>query len=278
MDELVGRVAVVTGAASGIGRALAERWAAEGMRVVMADIEKEPLTEAADALRDKGCDVLAVPTDVSVGAQVDALAEVARDAYGGVHLLCNNAGVGTGGPVTELTTEDWEWVLGVNLWGVIHGLRAFLPGMLASGEEGHVVNTASLAGLVGAPWMAPYAASKYAVVGISECLYHELMPTRVAISVLCPAWVNKNIHRSFRNRPAHLGGGRPQNEGTALTEALAQVLATGMAPETVADHVADAVRRRRFWVLTHPDVLPTVEARAAGIVAGENPPPFVLPS
>ncbi len=132
MDELTGRVAVVTGAASGIGRALAERWAAEGMRVVMADIEKEPLTEAADALRDKGSDVLAVPTDVSDGAQVDALADAAHDAYGSVHLLCNNAGVGTGGPVTELTTVDWEWVLGVNLWGVIHGLRAFLPGMLAS--------------------------------------------------------------------------------------------------------------------------------------------------
>jgi NAD(P)-dependent dehydrogenase (short-subunit alcohol dehydrogenase family) len=278
MDELAGRVAVVTGAASGIGRALAERWAAEGMRVVMADIEKEPLAEAADALRDKGSDVLAVPTDVSDGAQVDALAEAARDAYGGVHVLCNNAGVAMGGPVAELTTEDWEWVLGVNLWGVVHGLRAFLPGMLASGEEGHVVNTASVAGLLGAGWMAPYAASKYAVVGISECLYHELMPTRVGISVLCPSWVNTNIHRSFRNRPAHLGGGRRDNEGGPLTEALAQLLAAGLAPETVADHVADAVRRRRFWVLTHPDVLPVLQARTAGIVAGENPRPLVLPS
>ncbi len=116
------------------------------------------------------------------------------------------------------------------------------------------------------------------MVGISECLYHELIPTRVGVSVLCPSWVNTNIHRSFRNRPAHLGGGCPQNEGTPLTDALAQLLAGGMAPETVADHVADAVRRRRFWVLTHPDVLPTVEARAAGIVAGENPPPFAFPS
>jgi NAD(P)-dependent dehydrogenase (short-subunit alcohol dehydrogenase family) len=278
MEELAGRVAVVTGAASGIGRALAERWAAEGMRVVMADIEKEVLAEAADSLRDKGSDVLAVPTDVSDGAQVDALAEAAREAYGGVHLLCNNAGVGTGGPVAELTAGDWKWVLGVNLWGVIHGLRAFLPGMLESGEEGHVVNTASVAGLLGAPWMGPYAASKFAVVGISECLYHELVRTRVGISVLCPSWVNTNIQSSFRNRPAHLGGGLPKNEGGPLTEALAQLLAAGMAPETVADHVAAAVRRRRFWVLTHPEVLPALEARAAGIVAGENPPPFVFPS
>ena len=278
MDELAGRVAVVTGAASGIGLALAERWAAEGMRLVMADIDQEALAKAVNALRGKGSDVLAVPTDVSDGAQVDALAEAARDAYGGVHLLCNNAGVATGGPVTELTTEDWEWLLGVNLWGVIHGLRAFLPGMLASGEEGHVVNTASVAGLLGAPWMAPYAASKYAVVGISECLYHELMPTRVGVSVLCPSWVNTNIHRSARNRPAHFGGGRPENERRPLTEALAQLLAAGMAPQTVADHVADAVRRRRFWVLTHPDVLPALEARAAAIAAGGSPPPFVFPS
>jgi NAD(P)-dependent dehydrogenase (short-subunit alcohol dehydrogenase family) len=278
MEELAGRVAVVTGAASGIGRALAERWAAEGMRLVMADIEKEALVEAAEALRGQGSDVLAVPTDVSDGGQVDALAEAAHDAYGPVHLLCNNAGVGTGGPVAELTTEDWQWVLGVNLWGVIHGLRAFLPGMLASGEEGHVVNTASMAGLLGVPWMAPYAASKYAVVGISECLYHELMPTRVGVSVLCPSWVNTNIYRSSRNRPAHLGGGRPERERGPLTDALAQLLATGMAPETVADHVADAVRRRRFWVLTHSDMLPVVEARAAAILAGGNPPPFVFPS
>lgn len=277
MEELSGKVAVVTGAASGIGRALAERWAAEGMRVVMADIEKEPLTEASEALRDKGAEVLAVPTDVSDGAQVDALAEAAVDAYGAVHLLCNNAGVGAGGPVAELGADDWEWVLGVNLWGVIHGLRAFLPGMLASGEEGHVVNTASVAGLLGGPWMAAYSASKYAVVGISECLHQELAPTRVGVSVLCPAWVNTNIASSYRNRPARLGGGGEQ-EGGPLTRVLAQLLASGLAPEVVADHVAEAVRRRRFWVLTHPDVLPAIEARAAGIVAGENPPPFIFPS
>jgi NAD(P)-dependent dehydrogenase (short-subunit alcohol dehydrogenase family) len=278
MEELSGRVAVVTGAASGIGRALAERWAAEGMRVVMADVEKDALAEAADALRDKGSEVLAVPTDVSDGVQVEALAEAARDTYGGVHLLCNNAGVATGGPVSDLAASDWEWVLGVNLWGVIHGLRAFLPAMLASGEEGHVVNTASVAGLLGAPWMGPYAASKFAVVGISECLYYELASSRVGVSVLCPAWVNTNIATSYRNRPAHLGGGLPENEGDPMTDVVAQLLAGGLAPSVVADHVADAVRRRRFWVLTHPDVLPAIEARVSALVAGENPPPFSFPS
>lgn len=278
MEELTGKVAVVTGAASGIGRALAERWAAEGMRVVMADVEKEPLAEAAEALRDKGSEVLAVPTDVSDATQVDALAEAAVDAFGGVHLLCNNAGVGAGGPVTDLRIDDWEWVLGVNLWGVIHGLLAFLPGMRASGEEGHIVNTASVAGLLGAPWMAAYAASKHAVVGISECLHYELASSRVGVSVLCPAWVNTNIATSYRNRPAHLGGDRPENEGGPMTEVLAQLLAGGLAPETVADHVVEAVRRRRFWVLTHPDVIPAIEARVASMVAGEDPPPFSFPS
>jgi NAD(P)-dependent dehydrogenase (short-subunit alcohol dehydrogenase family) len=244
----------------------------------MADVEKDALAEAADALRDKGSEVLAVPTDVSDPVQVEALAEAARDAYGGVRLLCNNAGVAVGGPVSDLGASDWEWVLGVNLWGVIHGLRAFLPAMLASGEEGHVVNTASMAGLMGAPWMGPYAASKFAVVGISECLYYELASSRVGVSVLCPAWVNTNIATSYRNRPAHLGGGLPENEGGPMTEVVAQLLAGGLAPSVVADHVADAVRRRRFWVLTHPDGLPAIEARLAAMVAGENPPPFSFPT
>jgi short-subunit dehydrogenase len=149
--------------------------------------------------------------------------------------------------------------------------------MLASGEEGHIVNTASVAGLLGAPWMGPYAASKYAVVGISECLYYELASTRVGVSVLCPAWVNTNIATSYRNRPAHLGGDG-EDQGGPLTAVVAKLLASGLAPEVVADHVAEAVRQRRFWVLTHPDVAPAIEARAAGIVAGENPPPFVFPS
>jgi NAD(P)-dependent dehydrogenase (short-subunit alcohol dehydrogenase family) len=246
--------------------------------VVLADIEKGPLSEEADALRDKGCEVLAVSTDVSDAAQVEALAEAALGAFGSVHLLCNNAGVATGGPVTDLGLDDWKWVLQVNLWGVIHGLRAFLPGMVASGEEAHIVNTASVAGLLGAPWMAPYVASKFAVVGISQCLYYELASSRVGVSVLCPSWVNTNIATSYRNRPDHLGGNLPENQGGPLAAVAAQMLAGGMAPSEVADQVADAVRRRRFWVLTHRDVLPIIEANVAGMVEGEDPPAFTFPT
>ncbi len=271
--DLSGKTAVVTGAASGIGFAMAARFVDEGMRVVMADVEAPALDEAAAKLRAAGGEVLAVVTDVSKGDQVDRLAEEARGAFGNVHVLCNNAGVGAGGLVADLTTADWEWVLGVNLWGVIHGLRAFLPGMLASGEEGHVVNTASLAGHVSAPFMAPYSASKFAVVATSEALYHELQMTnaKVGVSVLCPGWVNTNIHRSERNRPAGLRGQGGIGEGDPRSEMLGQVLASGMPPSEVAGLVRDAIVTGRFYILTHPDMTPAVESRMRAIVEGTNP-------
>lgn len=275
MEELDGKVAVVTGAASGIGAALAGRFVSEGMRVVLADVEIGPLQEAADKLAADGADVLAVPTDVSRGDDVDRLAAAAAEAFGPVHVLCNNAGVGAGGLLADLTTEDWEWVLGVNLWGVIHGLRAFLPGMLAHGEPGHVVNTASLAGLVSAPMMGPYGASKFAVVGISEALYHELQLTgsRIGASVLCPGWVNTQIHASERNRPAGLGGANAGLgvDGDPRAEMLRAILASGMAPDAVADLVLGAIRDGRFYVLTHPEMTPAVEVRMRGILDGHNP-------
>jgi NAD(P)-dependent dehydrogenase (short-subunit alcohol dehydrogenase family) len=275
MDELDGKVAVVTGAASGIGAALAGRFASEGMRVVLADVEVGPLQEAADELAADGAEVLAVPTDVSRGNDVDRLAAAAADAFGPVHVLCNNAGVGAGGLLADLTTEDWEWVLGVNLWGVIHGLRAFLPGMLAHGEPGHIVNTASLAGLVSAPMMGPYGASKFAVVGISEALYHELQLTgsRIGASVLCPGWVNTQIYASERNRPAGMGSATAGLgvDGDPRAEMLRAVLASGMAPDAVADLVLGAIRDGRFYVLTHPEMTPAVEARMRGILDGHNP-------
>jgi NAD(P)-dependent dehydrogenase (short-subunit alcohol dehydrogenase family) len=275
MDELDGKVAVVTGAASGIGAALAVRFASEGMRVVLADVEVGPLQEAADKLAADGAEVLAVPTDVSRGDDVDRLAEAAAEAFGPVHVLCNNAGVGAGGLLADLTTEDWEWVLGVNLWGVIHGLRAFLPGMLAHGEPGHIVNTASLAGLVSAPMMGPYGASKFAVVGISEALYHELQLTgsRIGASVLCPGWVNTQIYASERNRPAGMGSATAGLgvDGDPRAEMLRAVLASGMAPDAVADLVLGAIRDGRFYVLTHPEMTPAVEARMRGILDGHNP-------
>ena len=278
MDQLEGKVAVVTGAASGIGRALADRFAAERMKVVLADVETDALAAAEKELRDAGADVLAVTTDVSDAHSVDALARATVDAFGAAHVVCNNAGVGGGGQMQTLTTADWEWVLGVNLWGVIHGIRAFLP-ILLEQDEAHVVNTASMAGLVGGPFMGPYNASKFAVVAISETLFKEMAMQggTVGVSVLCPGWVNTNIADSERNRPEAL---RPAGaDATAAAEAstgmrdmLRQMLSTGMAPADVAGRVVDAVRGRRFYVLTHPEMKPAIEARMRSILDEEDPP------
>ncbi|HTB71601.1 MAG TPA: SDR family NAD(P)-dependent oxidoreductase [Polyangiaceae bacterium] len=274
--QLEGKVAVVTGAASGIGRALAERFAREGMKVVLADIEEGPLAAARDALAQSGAQVLAVQTDVSRGEQVEALAQRTFEAFGTAHVVCNNAGVGVGGPAWQIKPDDWEWILGVNLWGVIHGIRAFVPRMVEQ-EEGHVVNTASIAGLVAAPGMAAYCGTKHAVVGVSECLLHDLTQAtggKVGVSVLCPAWVRTNIADSERNRP-------PAPEGTArraptardrkIYEKTRATIAAGIPAEEVADKVLAAVVENRFWVLTHPKTKAGVEARMRGILDGTNP-------
>ncbi|HVM53779.1 MAG TPA: SDR family NAD(P)-dependent oxidoreductase [Acidimicrobiales bacterium] len=272
MDDLIGRTAVVTGAASGIGFGLAERFAAEGMRVVLADVEQGALAAAAESLAAGGAEVLPVVTDVADAESVGALADAAYERFGSVHVLCNNAGVGSGGLIAELSLADWQWVLGVNLWGVINGLHAFLPRMLAGGEPGHVVNTASLAGHVAGPFMGPYSASKFAVVAISESLYHEMnmQGGAIGVSVLCPGWVNTNIHSSERNRPPALGGGAGRaDDGRA--DMLKQMLATGMPPAEVASLVLQAIREDHFYVLTHPDMTPAVETRMKAIVEGANP-------
>src|SRR5215211_3201520 len=221
MQELRGRVAVVTGAASGIGLALAERAAQEGMTIVMADVEQQALASAADTLQKRGATVAAHRVDVTSEAEVEALAAWVFETIGAVHLLCNNAGViSRQRPTWEYSVSDWQWLLGVNLWGVVHGIRSFVPRMLAGGEEGHVVNTASMAGLVtGGIGTAVYDTTKHAAVSLSESLYRDLLvrQTRVSASVLCPGAVQTNIFDAERNRPAALepAAGRPPVSGMA---------------------------------------------------------------
>jgi len=278
MDTFAGKTAVITGGASGIGLAMAQRFGADGMKLVLADIEGEALGVAADGLRSSGIDVVTQVTDVSDGDQVDELGRVALEAFGAVHLVCNNAGVGGGGLINTLTTADWQWVLGVNLWGVIHGMRVFLPMLMEQGE-GHIVNTASVAGLFAAPFMGPYNASKFAVVAISETAFNELAMTgsNVGVSVLCPSWVKTRIHESARNRPDDL-----RNEAddgvpdSVVAEAIAGFIAGGLTPEDVAEQVADAVAAKRFYILTHPDSKEMVRQRMEAIL-DEAPPPFLLP-
>ena len=276
MKELEGKVAVVTGAASGIGRAMAERFAAEGMKVVLADVEQEALSRAESELKAKGATVAVKRTDVSRGEDVEALAGFTIDTFGAVHVLCNNAGVGMGGVIWQNTVRDWEWVLGVNLWGVIHGVRTFVPIMLRQGDACHIVNTASGAGLHTRPWLAMYCASKHAVVALSESLHHELALTgaNMRVSVLCPAVVNTRIGESERNRPADLrnqaGGGNPA-QMQAMEQAFRALLATGLPPAEVAAAVVDAIRDERFYILTHEETRERVRARMEDIVEGRNP-------
>ncbi|HEX9992874.1 MAG TPA: SDR family NAD(P)-dependent oxidoreductase [Acidimicrobiales bacterium] len=280
IGDLLGRVAVVTGAASGIGRAMAERFAAEGMRVVMADVERPALEEAAGALGGAGAEVLAVPTDVSDPDQVDALARAAVDAFGAVDVVCNNAGVGGGGQLWEVPLGDWRWVLGVNLWGVIHGIRSFVP-LLVDQDEGHVVNTASMAGLTSPPFMGPYNVSKHAVVTLSETLHAELAMrgSKVGVTVLCPGWVNTRIAESDRNRPAELAAEQPAAgpDREAIRGVLRTFLAAGMDPADVAAQVVDAVRTGRFYLLTHEEWSGMVEQRLRAIAEGGPPAAGGLP-
>lgn len=286
MDSFEDKVAVVTGAASGIGRALAARFAGDGANVVLADVEREALEAVAAELADSGAGVLAVATDVSDADAVDALRDAALERFGAVHIVCNNAGVSVGGRVWEHSVADWDWVLGVNLWGVIHGVRAFTPTLLAQGE-GHIVNTASVAGLVSLPYMGIYNVTKHAVVTLSEALHGELAHTGadVGVSVLCPGWVNTRIHESTRNRPANgplaaaFDGDDPERVfGEGFREAAASFIAAGLDPAAVAGQVVEAVRGRRFYVLTHPEWAPLVTDRAERIARCDDPvPPMVLP-
>jgi NAD(P)-dependent dehydrogenase (short-subunit alcohol dehydrogenase family) len=277
VEQLEGRVAVVTGAASGIGRAVAEHLAAAGMRLVLADIEEAALAEAAGALAASGTDVVAVPTDVSDGASVEALRDRALDAFGAVHLVHNNAGVGGGGPIWTIPESTWRWLIDVNLWGVIHGIRAFVPLLVEQGE-GHVVNTASIAGLMSAPLMGPYNATKHAVVTISETLHNDLrmFGSSVGVSVLCPGFVRTRIAESHRNRPAYVPAD-DSPEAAVGREVMSQLIAGGIDPGQIAAAVLDAVRTDRFYILTHPELDQHVRNRTERILEGRSPdsPPIV---
>jgi NAD(P)-dependent dehydrogenase (short-subunit alcohol dehydrogenase family) len=247
---------VVTGAASGIGRALASSFVAEGMSVVLADVEQEPLDLAVRELRNAGGQVLGVPTDVSRLEQVEALAEQTMSRFGAVHVVCNNAGVGSGASLAEIPLEVWHWVMGVNFWGVLYGCRVFLP-LLRRQPEGHIVNTASVAALCGeAPTTGPYVASKAAVLGMSETLQRELEDAGepIGVSVLLPGPVNTNIPTSERNRPSGVPSLRDHPSQALAQEFLRSVMGTTwLEPDQVAAMVVAAIRNNRFYIVTHPE-------------------------
>lgn len=283
MEQFTDRVAVVTGAGSGIGRALALAWAGQGCKVVLADVEAGPLEQVAASVGDLGVDTLAVETDVGNAASMAALAEATIERFGTAHILCNNAGVGGGGAIKNQQLVDWKWVIDVNLWGVIHGLEYFLPHLIGA-EEAHVVSTASVAGLYCLPGLAPYNATKYAVVAIMETLYAEMQQdprANIGVSVLCPGVVNTNIANAQRNRPENLqrerindDASRPKGDGARKRNAaIAAALEAGKDPAEVAGLVIQAVAERRFWILSHVDHLEDIRARNESLHNLTNPNP-----
>jgi NAD(P)-dependent dehydrogenase (short-subunit alcohol dehydrogenase family) len=272
MRELGGKVAVITGAASGFGSALALRCAGERMRLVLADVDEKGLDATVRAAGDQGAESLAVRCDVSRWEDVDALAARTYERFGAAHLLFNNAGVAVAGPAWSATLEDWRWVLGVNVMGVVHGIRAFVPRMLRQGSEGHVVNTASVSGLLSVPGQSVYCVSKHAIVTLSECLLHDLHAEKapIGVSVLCPAFVNTGIADSGRNRPAELAATNPL--AGPHEERLRHAVRSGkLTADDVAAAALDAVRAGRFYVLTHPRIKPAIEARLRDILEDRAP-------
>lgn len=275
MKHFQRKVAVITGAASGIGRAIAEKCVRSGMLVVLADIDKAALNQAAATLTAQGATVLAVETDVSKRSDVEDLARLAFGTFGQVHLLFNNAGVAAGGAAWEATWNDWEWVIGVNLWGVLHGIKVFAPLMQEQNTECHIVNTSSGAGLIVGNLSAPYSVTKHAVVALSESMYLALQQrnSMVKVSVLCPGMVRTNVAEVERYRPAKM-----RNEPVELTPerqagltAFKVAMEASMPPDQVADITFDAIEKEQFYILTHPEWTEVIQLRTDKLLGMENP-------
>ena len=273
MKKLKGKVAAVTGAASGLGRSMALAFAAEGMDIALADVDEVNLTAVADEVQEKGVRAITLKVDVSQAAQVDAFRDQAIARLGAVHVVCNNAGVAPLGLLWESSVGDWEWILGVNLWGVIHGVRAFAPALIAQ-NEGHIVNTASVAGLISPPGMGAYNVTKHAVVALSETLYHDLRErkSKVGVSVLCPAYVPTGIADSERSRPKHLAASEKSREAQAKEAMVRKAVKSGkISAAEVAQAVVKAVKADRFYILTHEGITSAIRARMEDILKARAP-------
>lgn len=259
MDTFKNRVVVITGGASGIGLSMARAFADEGALIVLADLNERALREATHEMERRGARVLAVPTDVTRLDSVQQLAATTRDHFGAVHIICNNAGVAVFGEIAQATHRDWEFTMNVDFWGVVHGIETFVPILLEQNDEGHIVNTASMAGLVGMRWLGIYSAAKFAVVGLSEALHRELKPHGIGVSVLCPMIVATNINEnSVRMRPKEMRN--PQDAPIPESSAMAGGVIT---PEEVARRVLRGIKRRDLYILTHPEQREFLRRRAA---------------
>ena len=273
MRDLRGKVAAVTGAASGLGRSMALAFAAEGMDLALADVDEVNLSSVQDEVLAKGVRAITLKVDVSNAQQLEIFRDQTLTRLGGVHVVCNNAGVSPLGAVWENSPADWQWILGVNLWGVIHGVRAFTPHLLAQ-DEGHIVNTASVAGLISPPGSGAYNVTKHGVVALSESLYHDLRErnSKVGVSVLCPAYVPTGIVDSERNRPKDLPVST-KSEATLAREAmLRKAVASGkISADQVAQSVVAAIKDERFYILTHPRIKGAIQARMEDILNERAP-------
>ncbi|MGC8530484.1 MAG: SDR family oxidoreductase [Acidiphilium sp.] len=275
MKEFKNRVAVITGAGSGFGREFARIGAVRGMKLALADIESNALSAVADELRAAGAEILTERLDVSDGAAMERFADAVFAQFGAAHLVFNNAGVGSGGLIWENTVADWEWVLGVNLWGVIHGVRCFVPRMIAGGDEGHIVNTASVAGLLSAQTMGVYNVSKHGVVTLSETLFQDLRiaGSKLGVTVLCPAFVDTGIKDAGRNRPEALRNIAPPTASQIAAEAQSRKAVTSgrITAAEVAAKTFAAIEANQFYCLTHQRIMGAVQQRLEDIVQGQNP-------